>query len=209
LSRPPFFAWKQRRIRRRSAPARRRAERRIAQLRLGKPSFAPPSSVTQLSKICAHEVPRSAEGRRRLPAIALSNLRQIFNRPRDPKQSTDFSFSRFLTPYLAGFTGWALYMDCDMVMLDDVANLWRLRDEAYALMCVQHHHAPKEGAKFLRHAQIPYARKNWSSVMLMNCSACNALTPEYVATASGLELHQFKWRRIIRSARCPRAGIIW
>jgi lipopolysaccharide biosynthesis glycosyltransferase len=125
--------------------------------------------------------------------IALSTLKQVFERPRDPKQSTDFSFSRFLTPYLAGFTGWAIYMDCDMVMLDDVANLWRLRDETYALMCVQHHHVPKEGAKFLRQAQIPYARKNWSSVMLMNCRACSALTPEYVATASGLDLHQFKW----------------
>ena len=125
--------------------------------------------------------------------IALSTLKPVFDRPRDPKQSTDFSFSRFLTPYLAGFTGWAIYMDCDMVMLDDVANLWRLRDESCALMCVQHHHVPKEGTKFLREAQIPYARKNWSSVMLMNCGACSALTPEYVATASGLELHQFKW----------------
>lgn len=125
--------------------------------------------------------------------IALSNLKGLFDRPRDPKQSTDFSFSRFLTPYLAGFAGWAIYMDCDMVVLDDVANLWRLRDENYALMCVQHHHVPKESAKFLRQAQTPYARKNWSSVMLMNCHACSALTPDYVATASGLDLHQFKW----------------
>jgi hypothetical protein len=29
--------------------------------------------------------------------------------------------------------------------------------------------------------------------MLMNCAACKALTPEYVNTATGLELHQFKW----------------
>jgi hypothetical protein len=27
----------------------------------------------------------------------------------------------------------------------------------------------------------------------MNCARCTALTPEYVNTASGLELHQFKW----------------
>ena len=125
--------------------------------------------------------------------IALAHLKSVYDRPHDPKQSTEFSFSRFLTPYLAGFTGWAVYMDCDMVVVDDIANLWALRDERYALMCVQHDHLPREQTKFLGEAQLPYGRKNWSSLMLMNCGACRALTPDYVARASGLELHQFKW----------------
>jgi hypothetical protein len=125
--------------------------------------------------------------------ISLQHLKSFFDRERDPKQSTDFSFSRFLTPFLAGFRGWALYMDCDMIVLDDIANLWRLRDPTYALMCVQHDQTPRESTKFLGEAQLPYARKNWSSLMLMNCEACTALTPDYVARASGLELHQFKW----------------
>jgi hypothetical protein len=80
-----------------------------------------------------------------------------------------------------------------MVMLEDIARLWELRDERFAVQVVKHVHVPKEDVKFLGHAQTKYEKKNWSSVMLMNCARCKALTPEYVNTATGLELHQFKW----------------
>ncbi|MEQ8443942.1 MAG: glycosyltransferase [Alphaproteobacteria bacterium] len=125
--------------------------------------------------------------------VMLSQLTGVFHRERDPLQSTDFSFSRFLTPYLAGYQGWAVFMDCDMLMLDDIANLWALRDDDYALMCVKHNHVPKEETKFLGEKQTKYAYKNWSSVMMFNCAKCTALTPDYVNTATGLQLHQFKW----------------
>jgi len=114
-------------------------------------------------------------------------------RDRDPKQSTDFAFSRFLTPYLSGYSGWSVFMDCDMIVLDDIAKLWELRDERYAVQVVKHDHVPKETTKFLDQPQTRYEKKNWSSVMLFNNEKCKALTPEYVGTASGLELHQFKW----------------
>jgi hypothetical protein len=125
--------------------------------------------------------------------LALNNLKGIFTRQREALQSTDFSFSRFLTPYLSGYEGWSLFMDCDMLMRRDIAELWALRDERYAVMCVKHEHQPKETVKFLDQPQTPYGKKNWSSVMLFNNAKCKALTPEYVNTASGLELHQFKW----------------
>ena len=125
--------------------------------------------------------------------LRLTELSGIYKRPRDPLQSTDFSFSRFLTPYLCGYEGWAVFMDCDMLVLDDLAKLWRLRDQRYAVQVVKHVHVPREGVKFLGAVQTKYAKKNWSSVMLMNCAKCTALTPDYVNAASGLELHQFKW----------------
>ena len=81
----------------------------------------------------------------------------------------------------------------EMIALDDIANLWKLRDDRYAVMCVHHDHVPTEDTKFLGAAQTRYEKKNWSSVMLMNCARCTALTPEYVNTASGLELHRFHW----------------
>jgi lipopolysaccharide biosynthesis glycosyltransferase len=84
-------------------------------------------------------------------------------------------------------------MDCDMLMRADVAELWALRDERYAVMVVKHEHVPKETEKFLGMPQSKYEKKNWSSVMLFNNARCTALTPDYVNTASGLELHQFKW----------------
>lgn len=128
-----------------------------------------------------------------IAALMLSQLRGVFDRERHPLQSTEFSFSRFLTPYLSDYIGWSLFMDCDMLVLDDVARLWELRDDRYAVMTVKHDHTPRETVKFLDQPQSKYQKKNWSSVMLFNNARCRALTPEYVNTASGLELHQFKW----------------
>jgi hypothetical protein len=125
--------------------------------------------------------------------LRLSQLKGVLTRERHPLQSTDFSFSRFLTPYLSGYAGWSVFMDCDMLMLEDIANLWKLRDDRYAVMVVKHNHVPNETVKFLGEPQSRYEKKNWSSVMLFNNARCRALTPEYVNRASGLELHQFKW----------------
>ncbi len=125
--------------------------------------------------------------------VRLDQLGGVYSRPRDPKQSTDFSFSRFLVPWLAGYSGWALFIDADMLCLGDIAELWALRDERYAVQVVKHRHECEQGLKFQGMPQTPYARKNWSSVMLFQCDRCRALTPELVNTASGLELHQFQW----------------
>ena len=125
--------------------------------------------------------------------VMLSELKGVLTRERHPLQSTDFSFSRFLTPFLSDYQGWSIFMDCDMLVLDDIEKLYALRDERYAVMVVKHDHVPKETRKFLDQPQTAYQKKNWSSVMLFNNAQCRALTPDYVNTASGLELHQFKW----------------
>ena len=125
--------------------------------------------------------------------IMLSQLKDVMTRERHPLQSTDFSFSRFLAPWLSDFEGWSVFMDCDMLVLDDIAKLYAMRDDRYAVMVVKHDHVPREDRKFLDQPQTPYQKKNWSSVMLFNNAKCRALTPEYVNGASGLELHQFKW----------------
>jgi len=125
--------------------------------------------------------------------INLSNLKNIYTRKQDPLASTEFSFSRFLVPYLMNYNGWALFMDSDMVMLSDITKLWNLKNEDYAIQVCKHEYTPSSKNKFLGNNQTIYAKKNWSSLMLMDCSKCKTLTPEYVNTRSGLELHQFKW----------------
>lgn len=125
--------------------------------------------------------------------VRLDQLAGVYQRERDPRQSTDFSFSRFLVPWLAGYQGWALFIDADMLCLADLAELWALRDERYGVQLVKHQHVCEQGLKFQGMPQTPYGRKNWSSVMLFNCARCTALTPELVNSASGLELHQFHW----------------
>ncbi|MCE7028121.1 glycosyltransferase [Jiella avicenniae] len=125
--------------------------------------------------------------------IVLKNLEGIFTRERNNLQSTEFSFSRFLVPALSNFEGWSLFMDCDMMLRADIAELWKLRDDRCAAMCVKHDYVPKIETKFLGQTQTKYEKKNWSSVILFNNAKCKALTQDYVNSATGLELHQFKW----------------
>jgi hypothetical protein len=129
----------------------------------------------------------------RFVPIALQNVAGIFTRDRVQLQSTEFSFSRFLVPYLSNYEGWSLFMDCDMLVREDIAHLFALRDDKYAVMVCKHDYVPKDDIKFLGQMQTKYEKKNWSSVVLFNNKKCKALTPDYVNTATGLQLHQFKW----------------
>ena len=118
---------------------------------------------------------------------------KIFYRKRDPKQSTEFSFTRFLVPYLMNYEGWAIFMDCDMLCRGDIKDLWNLRDENFSFMCVKHNHKSTKHKKFQGEIQTNYPRKNWSSMMLFNCKKCQKLDINYVNNASGLDLHRFNW----------------
>lgn len=112
--------------------------------------------------------------------------------------ATEFAISRFLVPFLDGAqTGvqWALFMDCDMLALDDVAKLFALADPKYAVLCVQHRHEPVETHKMDGQEQTLYQRKNWSSLMLWNCAhpANRRLTLGMINTLPGRDLHRFCW----------------
>lgn len=141
----------------------------------------------------SHSILRRASEPVSITPVALSQLEGVMTRPRQENQSTDFSFSRFLVPWICGFSGWSIFMDCDMLVTGDIARLWRLQDEKYSVMCVKHDHRPTETRKFLGHVQTQYPMKNWSSVMLMNNRKCWRLTPEYVNSATGLQLHRYEW----------------
>ncbi len=143
--------------------------------------------------VASNSIQRHASRPVQIAQVRKTQLGGIYNRTDEKLSSTEFSFSRFLVPYLCDYEGWAIFMDCDVLLRDDIAKLWDLRDENYAVMCVKHDHQPKTTIKFLGAEQTQYPKKNWSSVMMLNCAKCKNLTPEFVNTASGLELHQFKW----------------
>ncbi len=116
--------------------------------------------------------------------------------------STAFTYTRFLIPWMMGFKGWALFCDgSDMILRADVAELWRMRDHYKAVQVVQHDYKTRHPRKFvdtpLETSNRDYARKNWSSVMLINCGhfAWRDLYPEVVSKMSGEDLHQFKFIR--------------
>lgn len=109
--------------------------------------------------------------------------------------SNQFIYSRFLVPKLCDFSGHALYCDGDMIVTDDIAKLWALRDSSMGVQVVKHDYQTKHAAKYLGAKNEDYPRKNWSSVILWNCAHFpnRKLTPEYVATHEGAHLHRFAW----------------
>lgn len=109
--------------------------------------------------------------------------------------SNQFVYSRFLTPFLMDYGGWAMFADGDMLVQDDIARLFALKDDSKAVMVVKHDYKTKAHDKYLGNKNQDYPRKNWSSVILWNCGhpANRCLDPHYVMTHPGSHLHRFAW----------------
>lgn len=109
--------------------------------------------------------------------------------------SNKFIYSRFLTPYLMNFSGWAIFADGDMVCQADISELWALRDESKAVQVVKHDYKTRATKKYLGNKNEDYPKKNWSSLILWNCGHPeNAiLTPEFIQNQPGSYLHRFSW----------------
>ena len=121
----------------------------------------------------------------------------LYTRDIDPLASTEFTYSRFLVPHLAGYKGWAVFVDCDFLFFGDVAELAQYQDPSKAVMCVHHDYTPKETTKMDGVPQSAYPRKNWSSFMLFNCDhpSAQSLTPEIVNRETGAYLHRMQWAK--------------
>lgn len=149
-------------------------------------------------QVCKHSIMR------RQPSVEVRPLVQKelrdagwYTRPVDKLASTEFTFTRFLVPELCDFKGWAVFMDCDMILTTDIKELFDQADDRYAVMCVQHDYKVKEGYKMDGQKQTIYPRKNWSSVMLFNCShkSNRKLTMDLIndPEINGAYLHRFSW----------------
>ena len=147
--------------------------------------------------VCAHSIRRHASTDVEITPLKRDALQAegLYARDGDPLASTEFTYTRFLTPHLAGFEGWALFIDCDFLFTGDIAALWAERDDSKAVLCVQHDYRPTEATKMDGKPQTVYPRKNWSSMMLFNCGhpSVRRLTPEAVSRESPAWLHRMQW----------------
>lgn len=75
---------------------------------------------------------------------------------------TEFSFARFAIPALCGYRGLAVYLDSDMLVFHDIAELWDtpLDGAAVAIECGSRSDA----------AQTARARNRHAAVMLLDCA---------------------------------------
>ena len=105
-----------------------------------------------------------------------------------------FTLSRFLVPFLCAYKGWAIWMDgSDMLCRADIAELWAMRDIFKAVQVVKHDYQTRFPVKYLGQKNYDYPRKNWSSVMLINCAhyGWRNIRPDTIGEMSGTELHRF------------------
>jgi len=127
--------------------------------------------------------------------IPLANNSLYFYKESHTDGSNKFIYSRFLTPYICDYQGFAIFADGDMVCNVDIAELMKLCDPDKAVQVVKHNYLTKQKIKYLKNKNENYPRKNWSSLVIFNCQhpANRILTPEFVQAKDGVFLHRFSW----------------
>jgi lipopolysaccharide biosynthesis glycosyltransferase len=143
--------------------------------------------------VCTNSIIRHSSQPVSLNPLALNLLRDYKETHTDG--SNHFIYSRFLVPHLMNYQGWAIFIDGDMILKEDINQLWNLRDETKAVMVVKHDYKTRMPVKYLGAKNEDYPRKNWSSVILWNCAHASnrQLTPDLVETSTGAYLHRFTW----------------
>lgn len=154
--------------------------------------------------VCCNSLIRYSNVPLSITPLALNNLNSFVETHQDG--SNQFIYSRFLLPHLMNYQGWALFIDGDMIVRDDIGNLWDMRDETKAVMCVHHNYKTKMQRKYLGATNQDYPRKNWSSVVLWNCAhpSNKIVTPEFVQNSTGAQLHRFTWLKDDEIGELPK-----
>ena len=152
---------------------------------------------------CANSIIRQSTQPVSLNPLALTIMNDYKETHTDG--SNHFIYSRFLVPHLMNYHGWAIFIDGDMIVRDDISKLWDLRELDKDVMVVKHDYKTKQTTKYLGSKNEDYPRKNWSSVILWNCASHpnRRVTPEFVQQSTGSELHRFSWIDDNRIGKLP------
>ena len=149
------------------------------------------------SDVCTFSIKKNSSEQTEILLLKLDELKKkkLYTREDDKLSSTEFSFTRFLVPYLMNYQGWAIFCDCDFLWIDDISKLFHIKNNNFAVMCVHHDYVPSEKFKMDGQKQLIYPRKNWSSMVLWNCShpSNKSLNLELVNKETGKFLHRFGW----------------
>jgi lipopolysaccharide biosynthesis glycosyltransferase len=152
---------------------------------------------------CVNSIVRHASQPVSIVPLALNNFGDYTETHTDG--SNQFIYSRFLVPHLMDYQGQAIFMDGDMIVRGDIAELWAMRSLDKDVQVVKHDYKTRMPVKYLGSKNEDYPRKNWSSVMIFNCNnfPTKKLTPEYIQKSTGSHLHRFEWTTDDRVGELP------
>lgn len=153
--------------------------------------------------VCANSIIRNSSQPVAIVPVALNLFKEYSETHTDG--SNHFIYTRFLVPYLQDYTGHAIFIDGDMIVRGDIAELWNLRNPMCDVQVVKHDYKTRMPVKYLGAKNEDYPRKNWSSVILWNCASFpnRKLTPDFVQHATGSFLHRFSWLDDARIGELP------
>jgi lipopolysaccharide biosynthesis glycosyltransferase len=153
--------------------------------------------------VCVNSIIRNSSQPVAIVPVALNLFQDYAETHTDG--SNHFIYTRFLVPYLCDFAGHAVFIDGDMIVRGDIAELWAQRDATKDVQVVKHDYQTRMPIKYLGSKNENYPRKNWSSVILWNCNSFpnRRLTPDFVQHATGSELHRFSWLEDHRIGELP------
>jgi len=152
---------------------------------------------------CANSIIRHASAPVAIVPVALNLFKDYDETHTDG--SNHFIYTRFLVPHLMSYTGYAIFIDGDMIVRGDITELWNMRRPDLDVQVVKHDYKTKMPVKYLGAKNEDYPRKNWSSVILWNCNSFpnRRLTPEFVQQSTGSFLHRFSWLDDSRIGELP------
>ena len=128
----------------------------------------------------------------------------FYGREDIPGESTEFSFTRFYVPMVCNYDGIAMFCDNDFLWKCDPTEMVKyLGDKAIAV--VKHEDMDIKQTKMDGINNKSYPRKNWSSLIIYNCSKLKHLTKAYLDSAQASELHELKWVEDNEIAEIPRS----
>ena len=151
------------------------------------------SKYPQATKVCRASM-ESYNSNLNITYVDKQHLRkyEFYGREDMSTESTEFSFTRFYVPMLCNYEGIALFCDNDFLWKCDPLEVEKyLGDNDIAV--VKHKDYKALGIKMDGKENKSYPRKNWSSLIIYNCSKLKNLTKEYLDNASPSDLHELKW----------------
>jgi lipopolysaccharide biosynthesis glycosyltransferase len=154
--------------------------------------------------VCANSIIRNSSQPVAIVPVALNLFKEYSETHTDG--SNHFIYTRFLVPYLQDYEGHAIFIDGDMIVRGDIAELWNMRDHTCDVQVVKHDYQTRMPVKYLGAKNENYPRKNWSSVILWNCASFpnRKLTPDFVQHSTGSFLHRFSWLDDARIGELPK-----
>ena len=143
--------------------------------------------------VCCNSIIRNASAPVAIVPVALNLFSEYKETHTDG--SNHFIYTRFLVPWLMGWSGKAIFVDGDMIVRGDIIELYETLSTTQDVAVVKHDYLTKQTEKYMGAKNEDYPRKNWSSVIVWNCNSFpnRKLTPEFVMASTGAFLHRFSW----------------